>query len=226
MERLFQTLAPSCAMVLTRNPSTGSVDFLGSAFAVRQDGYLFTAAEVVKDRTELLVSPAEDPVGFQPANREKLNCFPANLVKLDAANSVALLKLADAAQLRLPPDLLGDSASLVPGTAVMHLGFAFGRHGSLPLLARSGCLAAKVLGPTGSRQLLVEGTAYSGAAGGPLIEVKHGRIVGVMLSPLALMPKDESNKKFTLPQQTDISLAAPIETAMALLASAGSTPAA
>jgi serine protease Do len=221
MEKLFQRLAPSCAMVLTKNPTTGSVEFLGSAFAVRQDGYLFTAAELVKDRTELLVSPAEDPAGFQPANREKLNCFPANVVKLDAGNNVALLKLADAAQLRLPPDLLGDSDSLVPGAAVMHLGFAFGRHGSLPLLARSGCLASKVLSPTGNRQLLVEGTAYSGAAGGPLIGVQSGRIVGVMLSPMALMPKDESGKKFALPQQTDISLAAPIEAAMALLSPAG-----
>jgi S1-C subfamily serine protease len=222
MEQLFQRLAPSCAMVLTRNPATGTVDFLGSAFAVRQDGHLFTAAEVVKDRTELLVSPAEDPSGFQPASREKLNCFPAKVLKQDAANNLALLKLTDSAQLRLPPDLLGDSASLIPGATLMHLGFAFGRHGSLPLLARSGCLAAKVLGPVGNRQLLVEGTAYSGAAGGPLIDVRRGCIVGVMLSPLALMPKDESGKKFALPQQTDLSLAAPIEAAMALLSSAGS----
>lgn len=207
-------------MVLTRNPATGTVDFLGSAFAVRQDGYLFTAAEVVKDRTELLVSPAEDPSGFQPASREKLNCFPAQVLKQDAANNLALLKLTDSAQLRLPPDLLGDSAALIPGTGIMHLGFAFGRHGSLALLARSGCLAAKVLGTTGVRQLLVEGTAYSGAAGGPLIDLRRGRIVGVMLSPLALMPKDESGKKFALPQQTDLSLAAPIEAALALLPAA------
>lgn len=222
MEQLFQKLAPSCAMVLTRNPTTGAVDFLGSAFAVRQDGYLFTAAEVVKDRAELLVSPSEDPSGFQPASREKLNCFPAHMVKLDAANNLALLKLTDSAQLRLPPDLLGASAPLIPGAALMHLGFAFGRHGSLPLLARSGCLAAKTLSPAGNRQLLVEATAYSGAAGGPLIDVRSGRIVGVMLSPLALMPKDDGAKKFSLPQQTDLSLAAPIEAALALLSAAGS----
>ncbi|HEX4300712.1 MAG TPA: serine protease [Gammaproteobacteria bacterium] len=218
MEQLFQTLAPSCAMLLERNPATNAVDFLGSAFAVREDGYLLTAAELVKDKTELLVSPAEDPTGFQPTSRDKLNCFPAVVVKVDASNGVALLKLADPAQLRLPPDLLGDSAMLIPGTEVMYLGFAFGRHGSLALITRSGCLAAKVLGPAGDRQLLVEGSAYSGTVGGPLIDVRRGRIVGVMQSPLALMPKDEGGRKFALPQQTDLSQATPIEAGAALLA--------
>ncbi|HSN17376.1 MAG TPA: serine protease [Gammaproteobacteria bacterium] len=222
MEQIFQRLAPSCAMLLTRNPATGAVDFLGSAFAVRQEGYLFTTAELVKDRNELLVSPAEDPAGFQPASRDKLNCFPAAVVKLDLPNNLALLKLIDPAQLRLPPDLLGDSLSLLPGTPLMHLGFAFGRHGSLPLIARSGILCAKVQGPAGSRQLLVEGSAYSGAAGGPLIDARRGRIVGVMLSPLALLPQEAKTAagKFALPLQTDLSIAAPIEAAVALLQTA------
>jgi S1-C subfamily serine protease len=217
MEQLFQTLAPSCAMVLERNPATGAVDFLGSAFAVRQDGYLLTAADVVKDKTELLVSPAEDPTGFQPSSRDKLDCFSAAVVKVDAANDVALLKLTDPAQLRLPPELLGDSATLIPGAEIMYMGFAFGRHGSLALIARSGCLAAKALGPAGNRQLLVEGSAFSGSIGGPLIDVRRGRIVGVMQSPLALMPKDDGGKKFALPLQTDLSQAAPIEAGSALL---------
>jgi S1-C subfamily serine protease len=217
MEQLFQTLAPSCAMLLERNPATNAVDFLGSAFAVREDGYLLTAAELVKDKTDLLVSPTEDPTGFQSTSRDKLNCFPAVVVKVDAPNGVALLKLADPAQLHLPPDLLGDSTMLIPGAEVMYLGFAFGRHGSLALITRSGCLAAKLQGPAGGRQLLVEGSAFSGTLGGPLIDVRRGRIVGVMQSPLALMPKDESGRKFALPQQTDLSQAAPIEAGAALL---------
>lgn len=204
-------------MVLTRNASTGAVEFLGSAFAVRQDGHLFTTAEVVKDRSELLVSPAGDPTGYQLVSRDKLNCFPAAVVKLDAANNLALLRLTDRAELRLP-ELLGDSAALLPGAELMYLGFAFGRHGSLALTLRSGHLASKVQDPAGRRQLLVEGAAYSGAAGGPLVDVRRGRIVGVMLSQLVLMPKEDPAKKFALPLQTDLSLAAPIEVAAALLA--------
>lgn len=204
-------------MVLTRNASTGAVEFLGSAFAVRQDGHLFTTAEVVKDRSELLVSPAGDPTGYQLVSRDKLNCFPATVVKLDAANNLALLRLTDRAELRLP-ELLGDSAALLPGAELMYLGFAFGRHGSLALTLRSGHLASKVQDPAGRRQLLVEGAAYSGAAGGPLVDVRRGRIVGVMLSQLVLMPKEDPAKKFALPLQTDLSLAAPIEVAAALLA--------
>ena len=221
MEAVFKRLAPSCAMVLTKNAGTQALDFLGSAFAVRQDGYLLTAAAVVKDQSELFISPAEEPTGFQALTREKLRCFGAKAVAQDARNNVALLKLTEPSQLRLPADLLGDSTAILPGAAVMHLGFAFGRHGSLALIARSGCLAAKTLDSAGQKQLLVEGVAYSGSAGGPLIDVGRSRIVGVMLSPMALMPKDESGKKFPLPQQTDLSLAAPIETAAVLLAEAG-----
>lgn len=221
MEQVFQRFAPACAMVLAKDPATQALDFLGSAFAVRQDGYLFTAAEVVKDREELLISPVEDPTGFQPATRERLRCFGAKLVAQDPKNNLALLKLGEAAQLRLPPDLLGDSAGILPGAAVMHLGFAFGRHGSVSLTARTGHLASKVLGPDGSRQLLVEGVVYSGAAGGPLIDIQRGRIVGVVLSQLMLMPKEDPAKKFALPQQTDLSIAAPIEAAKALLSAPG-----
>lgn len=221
MEQIFQRFAPTCAMVLRRNPEAGGVEFLGSAFAFRPDGHLFTAAEVVKDKTSLLVSPAEDPAGFQPTSREQLRCFGAEVAGLDAKNNVALLKLTDPAQLRLPPDLLGDSGGLQPGAELLQLGFPFGRHGSLALTARVGHLAAKVQDPAGRRQLLLEGAVYSGAAGGPLIDVRRGRIIGVLLSQLALMPKDDSGKKFALPLQTDISIAAPIEAALALLKAAG-----
>lgn len=222
MEEVFKRLAPSCAMVLTKNPSTQSVDFLGSAFAVRQDGYLFTAADVVKDSTELLISPTEDPAGFQPTSREQLRCFGARLVSVDTKHNVALLKLGDSAKLSLPPDLLGESEGLQPGAELMYLGFPFGRHGSMALTARAGLLAAKVQNPDGVRNLLVEGVAYSGSAGGPLIDVRRGRIVGVLLTPLALLPKTapQPGGKFAMPSQTDLSIAAPIEAATALLRAA------
>lgn len=67
--------------------------------------------------------------------------------------------------------------------------------------------------------MLVEGTVYSGAAGGPLIDVRRGRIVGVMSSPLALLPTEAKTVagKFALPMQTDLSIATPIEAATSLL---------
>ena len=221
MEELFRRLAPSCAMVLKRNPDTRGVEFLGSAFAVRADGRLFTAAEVVKGQDEILISPAEDALGFQPTSREQLRCFGAKVASLDAKNNVALLRLTDPAMLRLPPELLGDSEAIHPGAEIMHLGFPFGRHGSLVLTARAGRLAAKVLTPEGNRQLVVDGTVYSGAAGGPLIDVHRGRIVGVLCSQLVLLPREgDSGRKLVLPTQTDLSLAAPIEAALALLSAA------
>ncbi|HEV2212178.1 MAG TPA: serine protease [Gammaproteobacteria bacterium] len=218
MEELFRRLAPSCAMVLKKNPVTNAVEFLGSAFAVRQDGYLFTAAEVVKGQTQILVSPAEDALGFQPSTREQLHCFAAEVKGADAVNNVALLRIVDPIALRLPPDLLGETEALRPGAELMQLGFPFGRHGTLILTARLGHLAAKMLTTDGRRQLLVDGAVYSGAAGGALVDLRRGRIVGVLGSQLALLPKEgEGAGKLTLPLQTDLSLAAPIESASALL---------
>jgi S1-C subfamily serine protease len=223
MEQLFQRLAPSCAMVLKKNPATNAVDFLGSAFAVREDGHLFTAAEVVKDQESVLVSPAEDALGFQPTNREQLRCLAAVVVARDTRNNVALLRLTEpGVALRLSRDILGESESLRPGAAVMHLGFPFGRHGSVALTLRTGHLAAKVANPDGSRQLVVESSMYSGAAGGPVIDVRRGSIVGMLTSQLALLPKEEpgSPRKLVMPIQTDMSLAAPIEAGLALLSAA------
>jgi S1-C subfamily serine protease len=218
MEQLFQKFTPTCAMVMEKDPGARGVEFLGSAFAVRQDGYLLTAAEVVKGKTQLLISPAEDPMGFQPMSREQLRCFGAEVVGLDEKNNLALLRLTDPAQLRLPPDLLGDSSGLRPGAELLQLGFPFGRHGTLVLTARHSHLAAKMLSADGRQQLLVEGAVYSGAAGGALVDVQRGRIVGVLGSQLALLPKEGMLPgKFNLPQQTDLSLAAPIEAAAALL---------
>jgi serine protease Do len=218
MERLFQTLAPSCAMLLIKNPANGAVEFLGSAFALREDGYLATAAELVKDRDEVLVSPAEDTLGFQVVSREKLRCFEAKVTARDPRHNVALLKLTDSAGLRLPLDMIGETETLHPGAGIMHLGFPFGRHGSIALMARTGHLASKILNPEGVRQLVVEGSMYSGSAGGPVIEVKSGRIVGVLSSQLALLPREgETERKLVLPMATDLTLAAPIEAALAFL---------
>lgn len=218
MEQLFQRLAPSCAMVLKKNTVTNGVDFLGSAFAARQDGYLFTAAEVVKGHEEVLISPAEDALGFQPASREQLRCFAAQVRGVDAENNVALLKITDPIALRLPQDFLGDSEAIRPGAELMHLGFPFGRYGSLIMTFRSGRLAGKMLTPEGRRQLLLEGTMYSGSAGGPLIDAGRGRVVGVLSNQLAIVPKDNSAQPAAMPPMaTSLSVAAPIEAARALL---------
>jgi hypothetical protein len=53
-----------------------------------------------------------------------------------------------------------------------------------------------------------------------VIDVRRGSVVGVLTSQLALLPKEEpgSPRKLVMPIQTDMSLAAPIEAGLALLA--------
>lgn len=215
MEQLFRKFAPLCAMVM--KPHADSVEFLGTAFAVHTDGYLITAARVVKDQKQIVISPSTDATGYQTSS-PKLRCLAASVEQLDEQNDLALLKFSEPINLKLPTGLFGNAEELLPGGAVMHLGYPFGKTGALALVMRSGCLAAKIETATGIRQLYVEGVAYSGAAGGPLIDVVQGRIVGIVNSQLGLLPPAKNAKGMKLPIQLDLTYAAPVESGLELLA--------
>ena len=215
MERLFQKFAPLCAMVMT--PNGDSVDFLGTAFAVDAAGYLATAAHVVKDRKQVLVSPATDAGGYQVA-AQKLRCIAASVVQLNELNDIALLKFDEPIEMKLPPNLFGELDRVFPGAPIAHLGYPFGNTRNLVLAIRSGCLAAKLENVNGVRQLYVESVAYSGAAGGPLLDVARGNIIGLINSQLGLLPKSADDKGgFSVPLQTDLTIATPIQSVMQLL---------
>lgn len=215
MENVFRKFAPLCALVM--KPSGDSVEFLGTAFAVHSSGYLATAAHVVKGQGKIVISPSSDATGFQAAS-QKLRCIDTSVVEMDEKNDVALLKFNDPVGLKLTGELFGDSNRLIPGAAIMHLGYPFGKTGSLVLAMRSGRLAAKVENPQGVRQLYVEGVAYSGAAGGPLIDVSRGTIVGVINQQLGLVPKpSEREFEFKLPIATELTFAAPIDALLDLI---------
>lgn len=215
MEQAFRKFAPLCAMVM--RPNADAVEFLGTAFAVHPDGYLITAAHVVKDQEHIVISPSTDATGYQTTS-PKLRCLAASVEKIDEQNDLALLKFDEPVNLKLPSDLFGDAEKLLPGSAVMHLGYPFGKTGALALVMRSGCLSAKIEAASGARQLYVEGVAYSGSAGGPLIDTVRGRIVGIVNSQLGLLPPAKNTKGMKLPIQLDLTYAAPVESGLALLA--------
>lgn len=207
MEQLFRKFAPLCAMVM--KPNGDSVDFLGTAFAVHEAGYLATAAHVVKDQERIMISPSTDATGYQTTS-QKLRCLEASVVEMDERNDVALLKFNEPVNLKLPENLLGNPDKLTPGAAIMHLGYPFGKTGSLVLAMRSGYLVAKIETAQGIKQLYVEGVAYSGATGGPLVDARHDTIIGIVNSQLGLLPKPSNqNNDFKLPVLTELSFAAP-----------------
>lgn len=215
MEKIFSRFAPLCAIVMKAKGD--SVEFLGTAFAVHAAGYLLTAAHVVKDQEKIVISPSTDATGYQTTS-PKLRCLAASVEQLDEQNDLALLKFSEPINLKLPTGLFGNADSLLPGSTVMHLGYPFGKTGALTLVMRSGCLAAKVETANGTRQLYLEGVAYSGAAGGPLIDTVQGRIVGIVNSQLGLLPPAKNAKGLKLPIQLDLTYAAPIEAGLELLA--------
>ncbi|HET7395574.1 MAG TPA: serine protease [Gammaproteobacteria bacterium] len=215
MEKLFRKFAPLCAMVM--KPNGESVEFLGTAFAVHKDGYLVTAAHVVKGQEQIVISPTTNVTGYQTTSN-KLRALAASVVQLDEANDLALLELKQPMQLQLPANLLGDADAISPGTKIMHLGYPFGTSGSLILVMRSGHLTAKVEATQGIKQLYVEGIAYSGAAGGPLVDATKGNIIGIVNSQIGLVPKPTgADNDYKLPVLTELTFATPINVVTALL---------
>jgi S1-C subfamily serine protease len=113
---------------------------------------------------------------------------------------------------------LGDADAISPGTKIMHLGYPFGTSGSLILVMRSGHLTAKVEATQGIKQLYVEGIAYSGAAGGPLVDATKGNIIGIVNSQIGLVPKPTgADNDYKLPVLTELTFATPINVVTALL---------
>lgn len=221
MQNVFDLLSGTCVMLLKR--TRDNVEFLGTAFAIREDGFLATTAHILEKHDELMISPAKSLHGYQSMHRDKVDCMPVNLVSVDEQADVALLKLTQANTLRLPKKLLGETKNLLPGTPMMRLGFSLARYGMQTLLMHSGHLAVKLEDENATRQLLVEGVTYPDACGGPLIDTTRSEIVGVITNQLTFTVKQQFG--FAVPDKnlqpetisTELTRASPIEIIVRML---------
>ncbi len=135
---------------------------LGSGFIISSDGYILTAAHVVKDATEVVVKLND--------RRE----LPAKIVGSDARSDVAMLKI-DAAN--LPKVAIGDPSRLRVGEWVLAIGSPFGFENT----ATSGIVSAK--GRSLPRENYVpfiqtDVAINPGNSGGPLFNM-NGEVVGI-----------------------------------------------
>lgn len=135
---------------------------LGSGFVISADGYILTAAHVVKDAKEVIVKLMD--------RRE----LPAKIVGSDPRSDVALLKV-DAAN--LPKVTIGDPGKLKTGEWVLAIGSPFGFENT----ATAGIVSAK--GRSLPRENYVpfiqtDVAINPGNSGGPLFNL-DGQVVGI-----------------------------------------------
>jgi TPR repeat protein len=153
-----------------RSPEESPPAGTGTGFFITQDGYLITAAHVVRDANRVRVLT-------------KTGRVAARVVSVDAANDLALLK----AEGRFSPLPIASSRSVKRGATVATVGFPnIGLQGYAPKLAK-GEIAALTGPKDDPRYFQISVSVQPGNSGGALFD-ERGNVVGVVtgkLNPLA-----------------------------------------
>jgi S1-C subfamily serine protease len=159
--------APEIDGVAPHNGMTGSRPAAsGSGFFITDDGFLVTNEHVVKEATQVRLVTSTGVI-------------VAKLVKVDAANDIALLK----AEGRFLPLPVTSSRSVRLGSSVVTVGFPnIGLQGCSPKLARGEI--ASLSGPQDDpKYFQISTPVQPGNSGGPLVD-GHGNVVGVVSAKL------------------------------------------
>jgi S1-C subfamily serine protease len=159
---------PFPVLSTTPPPTNGpSPQAVGSGFFITDDGFLVTAANLVKEasRIELLTRGGR---------------VPARVVKLDPTDNLALLK----AEGKFAPMPVASSRTVLMGASVATTAFPAGKFDAFSPQAASG----EITGLTGPRDdprlFKIAGPLPLGGQGGVLAD-SHGNVVGVLVCPEA-----------------------------------------
>ncbi len=143
---------------------------LGSGFAIHPSGYVVTNHHVIDGENRLTVTL------FEPTDKElrPIVFEKVRIVALNPLYDLALLKIEDIGERRLPTVPLGDASRLVQGETVFGIGspLGFDRTVSRGIVSLKNRLI--------DNQLYIQSTAQinPGNSGGPLFNL-YGEVVGV-----------------------------------------------
>ena len=150
------------------NPTTRSVENIGTGVIVRNDGFIVTNYHVVRGANSVFVT-VQDDVGSTR--------YSAEIVKMDEALDLALLKIIPKAQLAAA--VLGDSDAVLVADEVIAIGTPFG----LDMTVSRGIISAKgktmvIEGVSHSNLLQTDAAINQGNSGGPLVAT-NGTVIGI-----------------------------------------------
>jgi hypothetical protein len=149
-------------------PAISSVTprFSGSGFFISQDGYLVTNFHLVEAASRIVI-------------QTKLGTFPAQVVKTDAANDIALLKVSGSFQ----PLPVATSRAARLGDAIFTIGFPnIDVQGVEPKLTKGDISSLSGI-QDDPRYFQVSLPVQPGNSGGPLINMS-GNVIGLMTAKL------------------------------------------
>lgn len=198
-----------------RNPRT---QFLGTGFAVGDGSLVATNAHVVP--ASLDVAFKEELAVFYREKNEDKALF-AQLVAVDTAHDVAILKLAGA---KLPPVKFGQVSAVQEGQPYAFTGYPMGMVLGLYPVTHRGIVSAispnaipmiqpGAISPNMLKQLKkpydvfqLDATAYPGNSGSPLYDPDTAEVVGIVNKVFV-----QESKEYALSKPSGISYAIPVE---------------
>jgi S1-C subfamily serine protease len=150
------------------NPTSRSVENIGSGVVVRNDGYVLTNYHVVRGANTIFVTVQDDMGSTRNA---------ADVVKMDEALDLALVKIVP--KVPLSPAVLGDSGAIRVADEVIAIGTPFG----LDMTVSRGIISAKrksmvIEGVTHTNLLQTDAAINQGNSGGPLVD-RSGTVIGI-----------------------------------------------
>jgi len=223
LQQLISSYAAGTVILVKLEEATRTFHPIGSAFVCHGKGYLLTAAHIVKLDMKLGIIVQQVTTDFQPFTIPEAQVFSVSIAGFDAANDVALLKIEEPMTVGVPDGMFGNDAETALGELCGYVGFPFADRGLHVRHVASANLSAKVISASGARQYQLDSMIHEGCSGGPLVNIRTGRIIGVMAGRYA--PSGASPSVFIggRPVGTDsaISYATCIEYGLALMMEAG-----
>ena len=191
--------------------------FAGTAVLVHPDGYLLTASNLFNPQDELVVSPWESGRGFVPTDRDTITTYPTDTVLVNEERGLALLQLEDPLDINMPPHVIGKPDSIPTGSSVASLGYAFGYDHIYNQVIQSGIISARILSGNGTKLFLFDTMIHEGSRGGPLVNLKDRRIIGINYGKFKPHEAAQQSDGGSVSGDTNISYAVSIEYGMELL---------
>lgn len=212
--------------VLIATPGTPNFEFLCSGFVCSNKGYILTCAHALDLTKKIYIALPPPSDSFPPIQGGKFNFAQATVSQFDPINDVALLKVdprAFTANGPAPSTTMGDERNVPIGTTVGYFGFPFGARSLILLKTSQSIISAKVTNERGARSLVLDSSVNDGNSGGPLIDSRTNKIIGIIsgrYSPSGSHPVAWIGG-IALGQESNISFATGISYAVDLLKAEG-----
>lgn len=175
---IWKSHAGGCLMVIRKRED--SIEVLGTGFICHSKGYLISCAHTMNLTDELGVVVPQEINSFNPMTQERANFIPVSIAQYDTQNDVSLLKFPENTPVHAPTNIFGDSNAQEVGASIACLGYPFAGFGQHTLKITSGIVSSKVIAESGTKQFQVDAMIHDGNSGGPLIDLKTSKIIGVV----------------------------------------------